>query len=94
MTFWGAFWALTLGVVLLEIVAVLTGVAGQREGLSTYVLAQWTGRHQRAPGRLSRPRRVESGMVAAMNEPGRCEPPPLALVGRATRARGTSPRRS
>ncbi|MDC0678207.1 purine-cytosine permease family protein [Sorangium atrum] len=43
MTFWGAFWALTLGVVLLEIVAVLIGVAGQREGLSTYVLAQWTG---------------------------------------------------
>ncbi|WP_437784313.1 purine-cytosine permease family protein [Sorangium sp. So ce1097] len=43
MTFWGAFWALTLGVVLLEVVAVLTGVAGQREGLSTYVLARWTG---------------------------------------------------
>ncbi|WP_437748056.1 purine-cytosine permease family protein [Sorangium sp. So ce1504] len=43
MTFQGAFWSLTLGVVLLEIVAVLIGVAGQREGLSTYVLAQWTG---------------------------------------------------
>ncbi|WP_438036093.1 purine-cytosine permease family protein [Sorangium sp. So ce204] len=43
MTFWGAFWAITLGVVLLEVVAVLTGIAGQREGLSTYVLAQWTG---------------------------------------------------
>ncbi|AUX31163.1 allantoin permease [Sorangium cellulosum] len=43
MTFWNAFWALTLGVVLLEITAVLTGVAGQREGLSTYVLAQWAG---------------------------------------------------
>lgn len=43
MTFQGAFWSLTLGVVLLEIVAVLIGVAGQCEGLSTYVLARWTG---------------------------------------------------
>ncbi|XXX80624.1 cytosine permease [Sorangium sp. So ce134] len=43
MTFWGAFWALTLGVVALEIVAVLTGIAGQREGLSTVALAQWSG---------------------------------------------------
>lgn len=43
MTFWDAFWALTLGAVVLEIAAVLTGIAGQREGLSTYALAEWTG---------------------------------------------------
>jgi cytosine permease len=43
MTFWGAFWAVTLGAVILEVVAILTGIAGQREGLSTSVLARWTG---------------------------------------------------
>jgi cytosine permease len=43
MSFWSAFLALTLGAVILEIVAILTGIAGQREGLSTSVLARWTG---------------------------------------------------
>jgi cytosine permease len=43
MTFWSAFLAITLGAVILEIVAILTGIAGQREGLSTSVLARWTG---------------------------------------------------
>jgi cytosine permease len=43
LSFWGAFWALTLGSVVLELVAVLVGVAGVREGLSTSVLARWTG---------------------------------------------------
>lgn len=43
MTFWRAFLALTLGAVILEVVAVFTGLAGQREGLSTSLLTRWTG---------------------------------------------------
>jgi cytosine permease len=43
MSFWGAFWALTLGAVILEVVAIFTGIAGQREGLSTSMLTRWTG---------------------------------------------------
>ncbi|HEY0448569.1 cytosine permease [Actinophytocola sp.] len=43
MSFWGAFWSLTLGSVVLELVAIFTGIAGVREGLSTSVLARWTG---------------------------------------------------
>ena len=43
MTFWNAFLALTLGAVFLEIIAIFIGVAGMREGLSTSVLARWTG---------------------------------------------------
>lgn len=43
MDFWTAFWALTLGAVILEVVAVFTGIAGQREGLSTSMLTRWTG---------------------------------------------------
>ena len=43
MGFWGAFWSLTLGSVILEVVAVFAGIAGVREGLSTSVLARWTG---------------------------------------------------
>jgi cytosine permease len=43
MSFWGAFWSLTLGSVILELVAVFAGIAGVREGLSTSVLARWTG---------------------------------------------------
>ncbi|TDV48865.1 purine-cytosine permease family protein [Actinophytocola oryzae] len=43
MSFWGAFWSLTLGSVILEVVAVFAGIAGVREGLSTSVLARWTG---------------------------------------------------
>ena len=43
MNFWNAFLALTLGAVILEVVAIFTGIAGQREGLSTSVLTRWTG---------------------------------------------------
>ena len=43
MTFWGAFWSLTFGSVILELVAIFVGIAGVREGLSTSVLARWTG---------------------------------------------------
>jgi cytosine permease len=43
MTFWQAFWATMLGSVVLEIVSLLTGIAGAREGLSTSLLARWTG---------------------------------------------------
>lgn len=43
MGFWDAFWALTLGAVVLELVAILVGVIGVREGLQTSVIARWTG---------------------------------------------------
>ncbi|MGR6917829.1 purine-cytosine permease family protein [[Actinomadura] parvosata] len=43
MGFWEAFLALTLGAVILEVVAVFVGVIGVREGLSTSMLARWTG---------------------------------------------------
>ena len=43
MSFWNAFIALTLGAVILEVIAIFVGVAGMREGLSTSVLARWTG---------------------------------------------------
>ncbi|WCK52617.1 cytosine permease [Aneurinibacillus sp. Ricciae_BoGa-3] len=43
MTFWQAFWATMLGSVVLEIVSFLVGVSGAREGLSTSLLARWTG---------------------------------------------------
>jgi cytosine permease len=43
MSFWGSLWALTLGAVILEAVALLVGVIGVREGLQTSVLARWTG---------------------------------------------------
>ncbi|MFG3552528.1 purine-cytosine permease family protein [Streptomyces sp. NPDC047725] len=43
LSFWGAFWAFTLGSVILEIVCVFVGIAGMREGLSTSVLVRWTG---------------------------------------------------
>ncbi|WP_125615789.1 purine-cytosine permease family protein [Specibacter cremeus] len=43
MTFWHAFWAITLGAVILEFVTILVGVIGVREGLNTSVLARWTG---------------------------------------------------
>ncbi len=43
MTFWSAFWALTLGAVVLEIVSIIIGIAGQREGLSTSLLSRWSG---------------------------------------------------
>ncbi|MEU9688194.1 purine-cytosine permease family protein [Amycolatopsis japonica] len=43
MTFWDAVLAITIGSVLLEIITILMGVAGTREGLSTSVLARWAG---------------------------------------------------
>ncbi|WP_158891126.1 purine-cytosine permease family protein [Amycolatopsis anabasis] len=43
MGFWQALGALTLGAVVLEIVAIFVGVIGVREGLSTSMLARWTG---------------------------------------------------
>ncbi|WP_027414746.1 purine-cytosine permease family protein [Aneurinibacillus terranovensis] len=43
MTFWQAFWATMLGSVLLEVVSLLIGIVGAREGLSTSLLARWTG---------------------------------------------------
>jgi len=43
MTFWHAVLAITLGAVILEFVAIFTGIAGRREGLSTSVLARWAG---------------------------------------------------
>jgi len=43
MTFWAAFEALTLGAVILEGVSIIVGIAGQREGLSTSLLARWSG---------------------------------------------------
>ncbi len=43
MTFWQAFWATMLGSVILEVISLLIGIAGAREGLSTSLLARWTG---------------------------------------------------
>jgi cytosine permease len=43
MTFWQAFWATMLGSVVLEIVSLLMGIAGAKEGMSTSLLARWTG---------------------------------------------------
>lgn len=43
MDFWTAFWAITLGAVILEVVSILVGIAGMKEGLSTTLLVRWTG---------------------------------------------------
>lgn len=43
MTFTDAILAVVLGAVILELVGILTGIIGQREGLSTSVIARWTG---------------------------------------------------
>ncbi|NNG37585.1 purine-cytosine permease family protein [Nakamurella aerolata] len=43
MTFWGAFWAFTLGAIILELVSILVGIIGAKEGLQTSLLARWTG---------------------------------------------------
>jgi cytosine permease len=43
MTFWQAFWALTLGAVVLEVVAIFLGIMGSREGMQTSLLTRWTG---------------------------------------------------
>ncbi|RHW42816.1 cytosine permease [Neobacillus notoginsengisoli] len=43
MDFWSAFWAVTLGSVILEIVSIFVGIAGMKEGLSTTLLVRWAG---------------------------------------------------
>lgn len=43
MSFWDAMLAILIGSVLLEVVTIFLGVAGMREGLSTSVLARWSG---------------------------------------------------
>src|SRR5579875_3056637 len=43
MDLWPAFWAFTLGAVILEVVGIFTGIAGMREGLNTSLLTRWTG---------------------------------------------------
>jgi cytosine permease len=43
MTLWQAFWATMFGSVILQVVSLMLGIAGAREGLSTSVLARWTG---------------------------------------------------
>lgn len=43
MTFWGAFWALTLGAIIIEVISIMVGIIGAREGLSSTMLARWTG---------------------------------------------------
>ncbi|MGW1948564.1 purine-cytosine permease family protein [Streptomyces sp. NPDC001940] len=43
LSFWGAFWAFTLGSVILEVVCIFVGIAGMREGLATSMLVRWTG---------------------------------------------------
>lgn len=43
MSFWDAFWAITLGAVVLEGVMILVGYIGMKEGLQTSLLARWTG---------------------------------------------------
>ncbi|MDQ0272784.1 purine-cytosine permease family protein [Cytobacillus purgationiresistens] len=43
MTFWQAFWATFLGSIILQVIGFLLGYAGAREGLSTSLLARWTG---------------------------------------------------
>ncbi|MFE3450064.1 purine-cytosine permease family protein [Nonomuraea sp. NPDC059194] len=43
LSFWDAFWALTFGALILEAAMILVGIIGMREGLSTSMLARWTG---------------------------------------------------
>lgn len=43
MTFGNAFLAITLGSVILQIVSILVGIIGQRQGLTTSLLTRWTG---------------------------------------------------
>ncbi|MFC9840593.1 purine-cytosine permease family protein [Rhodococcus sp. NPDC127530] len=43
MEFWNAVLALTLGAIVIELAAILIGIIGVREGLSTTLLARWTG---------------------------------------------------
>jgi cytosine permease len=43
MSFWPAVLAFTLGSVILEFITILVGVIGVREGLTTSMIARWTG---------------------------------------------------
>ena len=43
MTFWNAFLAITFGSVILQIVSILVGIIGQRQGITTSLLTRWTG---------------------------------------------------
>lgn len=43
MDFWMAFWAITLGSVILEVISIFVGIAGMKEGMSTTLLVRWTG---------------------------------------------------
>jgi len=43
MSFWDSFLAITFGAVILEVVAIMLGVIGMREGISTSTLARWCG---------------------------------------------------
>lgn len=43
MSFWGAFWAFTFGAIILELVSILVGIIGAKEGLQTSLLGRWTG---------------------------------------------------
>jgi len=43
MTFWNAFWAITLGAVILELFLIFVGFIGVKEGLNTSLLARWAG---------------------------------------------------
>jgi cytosine permease len=43
LTFWNAFWALTIGAVIVEVVAIAVGIIGAREGMSSSLLIRWTG---------------------------------------------------
>lgn len=43
LSFWTAFWAFTIGSVVLEVITILIGIAGVRQGLSTSLLGRWTG---------------------------------------------------
>jgi cytosine permease len=53
MSFWNAFCAILAGSVLLEIVALLMGIAGAWEGLPTGVLARWSGFGKYGAGLIS-----------------------------------------
>lgn len=43
LKFWQAFWAVTLGAVVLEVVCIFVGIMGARQGLNTSLLARWSG---------------------------------------------------
>lgn len=43
MTFWNAFLAITFGSVILQLVSIMLGIIGQRQGVTTSLLTRWTG---------------------------------------------------